>query len=179
MGSPPSHPELLDWLARALLASGGSLKQLHRLIVTSAVYKQSAQDRPAFLTRDAENQWLWKQNRRRLDAESVHDAILRVADRLDTTMGGPSVQQFTLSAGVHVTPVVDYTRYNDITSVDKSFAHGRYDYELTDVLWGELFAQAQSDAFQRLTLRTLFGLGPRWQVFHTGTSHEVDGFLGS
>ncbi len=56
--------------------------------------------------------WLWRQHRRRLDAESIHDAILRVAGRLETTMGGPSVQQFTLSPGVHVTPVVDYTRYD-------------------------------------------------------------------
>jgi hypothetical protein len=112
MGAPPSHPELLDWMASTFLASGGSLKQLHRLIVTSAVYRQSVQDQPAFRARDAENQWLWKQNRRRLDAESVHDAILRAAGNLDATMGGPSVQQFTLSPGVHVTPVVDYTQYN-------------------------------------------------------------------
>ena len=51
-------------------------------------------------------------NRRRLDAESVHDAMLQVAGRLDTTMGGPSVRQFGSSPGVHVTPVVDYTEYD-------------------------------------------------------------------
>jgi hypothetical protein len=112
MGAPPSHPELLDWMASTFLASGGSLKPLHRLIVTSAVYRQSAQDQPAFRARDAENQWLWKQNRRRLDAESVHDAILEVAGNLDRAMGGPSVRHFTLSPGVHVTPVVDYTQYD-------------------------------------------------------------------
>jgi hypothetical protein len=112
MGAMPSHPELLDWLASTFLESGGSLKRLHRLIVTSAAYRQSSQDRPAMARRDADNQWLWRQNRRRLDAESIHDAILQVAGRLDPKMEGPSIQQFSLSPGVHVTPVVDYTQYN-------------------------------------------------------------------
>jgi len=112
MGATPSHPELLDWLASTFVESGGSLKRLHRLIVTSAVYRQSVQDQPAFAARDADNQWLWRQNRRRLDAESIYDAILAVAGRLDPTMGGPSVQQFSLRPGVHVTPVVDYSQYD-------------------------------------------------------------------
>jgi hypothetical protein len=112
MGALPSHPELLDWLAATFLESGASLKRLHRLIVTSAAYRQSVHDQPAFGSTDADNVWLWRQNRRRLDAESIHDAILQVAGRLDTRMGGPSIQQFTLSPGVHVTPVVDYTRYD-------------------------------------------------------------------
>jgi hypothetical protein len=112
MGALPSHPELLDWLAIKFQESGGSLKQLDRLIVTSAVYRQCSASDPSFAATDADNQWLWRQNRRRLDAESVHDAILSLAGRLDTAMGGPSVQQFTLSPGVHVTPVVDYTAYD-------------------------------------------------------------------
>jgi hypothetical protein len=112
MGAAPSHPELLDWLAADFLVSGDSLKRLHRLIVTSAVYRQDSQENPSARAVDADDRLLWRQHRRRLDAESVHDAILRVAGWLDTTMGGPSVQQFALSPGVHVTPVVDYTRYD-------------------------------------------------------------------
>ncbi len=112
MGAIPSHPELLDWLATTFRDSGGSLKGLDRLIVTSATYRQSAASEASFAAADADNQWLWRQNRRRLDAESTHDAILKLAGRLDTAMGGPSVQQFTLSPGVHVTPVVDYTKYD-------------------------------------------------------------------
>jgi hypothetical protein len=112
MGDTPSHPELLDWLAATFRDSGGSLKSLHRLIVTSAVYREGSRDDPSAAAVDADDRLLWRQHRRRLDAESVHDAILRIAGRLDTTMGGPSVQQFTLSPGVHVTPVVDYTRYD-------------------------------------------------------------------
>ena len=112
MGALPSHPELLDWLATEFRDSGGSLKELDRLIVTSATYRQCVADEPRFAARDADNQWLWRQNRRRLDAESIHDAILKLAGKLDVTMGGPSVQQFSLSPGVHVTPVVDYTAYD-------------------------------------------------------------------
>jgi hypothetical protein len=112
MGALPSHPELLDWLASWFLATGGSLKSLHRLIVTSAVYRQDARYDAGFAAIDGDNQWLWRQNRRRLDAESVHDAILVVAGQLDSTMSGPSVQQFSLRPGVHVTPVVDYSQYD-------------------------------------------------------------------
>ena len=112
MGSLPSHPELLDWLTDWFVQSGGSLKALHRLIVTSAVYRQSVYDNTSFAAIDGDNQWLWRQNRRRLDAESIHDAILAIAGRLDPLMGGPSVQQFALKPGVHVTPVVDYTEYD-------------------------------------------------------------------
>jgi Protein of unknown function (DUF1553)/Protein of unknown function (DUF1549)/Planctomycete cytochrome C len=112
MGGLPTHPELLDWLAATFRDSGGSLKALHRLIVTSACYRQAAKHRADYAARDADNRWLWRQNRRRLDSESIHDAILHLAGRLDTTMTGPSVRQFSESPGVHVTPVVDYTRYD-------------------------------------------------------------------
>ena len=112
MGSMPSHPELLDWLATRFIESGGSLKALHRLIVTSAVYRQSVRHDPSFAAIDGDNQWLWRQNRRRLDAESIHDAILVVSGQLETTMRGPSVRQFALRPGVHVTPIVNYGQYD-------------------------------------------------------------------
>jgi Protein of unknown function (DUF1553) len=108
----PSHPELLDWLTSWFINSGGSLKALHRMIVTSAVYRQSTRHDAGLAAIDGDNEWLWRQNRRRLDAESIHDAILAVAGRFDLKMGGPSVQQFSLRPGVHVTPVVDYTQYD-------------------------------------------------------------------
>ena len=69
---------------------------------------------------------------------------------------------------------VDYTKYNGTTSVDKSFAHVRYNYEFENWLWGEVFAQAQSDAFQRLDLRNLFGAGPRFRVLHDLPAKEFD-----
>jgi hypothetical protein len=117
MGGEPSHPELLDWLAGWFIEQGGSFKELHRLIVTSAVYQQSSRDNPAFARIDADNRLLWRMNRSRLDAESVRDAILQITGDLDLTMGGPSVKQFTLGPGIHVTPVVDYAKF-DIDSPD-------------------------------------------------------------
>jgi hypothetical protein len=111
MGSPPTHPELLDWLA-ATLRENGSLKQLHRLIVTSAVYRQSSRHVPVYAEIDADNRYLWRMNRQRLDAESIHDAVLVFSGKLDRRMGGPSVRQFIQTPGVHVTPVVDYQNFN-------------------------------------------------------------------
>jgi hypothetical protein len=112
MGSKPTHPELLDWLASDFLEHGGSLKHLHRLIVTSAAYRQSSRHEPRFAEIDNDNRYLWRASRTRLDAEEVRDAVLLTAGRLDRTMGGPSVQQFNMSPGVHVTPVVDYQGFD-------------------------------------------------------------------
>jgi hypothetical protein len=80
--------------------------------LTSAAYQQSTQDNPDYARLDADNRLLWRMNRTRLDAESVRDAILQITGQLDLTMGGPSVQQFTLSPGIHVTPVVDYATFD-------------------------------------------------------------------
>jgi hypothetical protein len=112
MGSTPSHPELLEWLAVEFRDGGGSLKDLRRRIVTSAAYRRSTRHAPKAAAIDGDNRLLWRQNRRRLDADSVRDVILLASGRLDPAMAGPSVRQFTLSAGVHVTPVVDYDRYD-------------------------------------------------------------------
>jgi mono/diheme cytochrome c family protein len=110
MGSQPSHPELLDWLAIWFMEHGESIKQLHRLIVCSAAYRQDSRDNPEFAKIDGDNRLLWRMNRRRLDAESVHDALLAADGKLDLTMGGPSVQQFYFKDD-H-SPVYDYDRFN-------------------------------------------------------------------
>src|SRR5262249_55968676 len=112
MGATPTHPELLDYLAATFLEDGGSLKRLHRLIVTSAVYRQSSRHDEKSATIDGDNKYLWRMNRTRLDAEAVRDAVLLAAGKLDRTMGGPSVRQFVERPGVHVTPVVDYDAFD-------------------------------------------------------------------
>ena len=112
MGAAPTHPELLDWLAATFLEQGGSLKRLHRLIVTSAVYRQASRHDAKAALADADNRLLWRMNRTRLDAEEVRDAVLQISGRLDRRMGGPSVRNFELKPGVHVTPVVDYAAFN-------------------------------------------------------------------
>ncbi|MEZ6047099.1 MAG: DUF1553 domain-containing protein [Planctomycetaceae bacterium] len=88
MGSFPTHPELLDWLAITLQQQQGSLKALHRIILTSAVYQQSSLSLPQGVEVDAGNQLLWRMNRQRLDAESFRDSLLAISASLDSKMGG-------------------------------------------------------------------------------------------
>jgi Protein of unknown function (DUF1553)/Protein of unknown function (DUF1549) len=90
-GEPPTHPELLDWLASELTAGGWRLKPLHRLIVTSATYRQSSRSNPKLAADDPENSMFARMNRRRLDAEGVRDAMLAVSGELNPKMGGPGV----------------------------------------------------------------------------------------
>ena len=94
MGQAPTHPELLDWLAAELRDNGESLKGLHRLIVTSATYRQAVAANDAGERIDADNRYLWRQTRRKLEAEAVRDSLLSVSGELDLTMGGPSFRDF-------------------------------------------------------------------------------------
>ena len=124
MGQLPSHPELLDWLAVEFRDGGRSLKRLHRLIVTSATYRQSAElgarnserkegdaaasessDPRSALSDprsiDSGNVLLWRANRRKLDAEALRDSMLFVAGKLDDRMGGPAFQDFVIEKPEH------------------------------------------------------------------------------
>ncbi len=114
MGSPPTHPELLDWLAVEFREGlGGSLKKLHRLILTTDAWHRASPDHAANRVVDADNRYLWRMNRTRLDAESLRDAVLAASGNLDLTMGGPSVEQFDFKDD-H-SPHYDYARF-DVTS---------------------------------------------------------------
>ncbi|MFI5458032.1 MAG: PSD1 and planctomycete cytochrome C domain-containing protein [Isosphaerales bacterium] len=88
-GAPPSHPELLDWLASTYVAGGWRLKPIHRLIVTSAAYRQSSRLDGHADNLDRDNRLVWRVSPRRLEAESIRDAILAASGRLDSRMGGP------------------------------------------------------------------------------------------
>jgi hypothetical protein len=85
---PPTHPELLDYLADAFVQSGWSIKAMHRLIILSSTYQQQSENLPAYAERDPQNRLFWKFNRRRLDFESMRDTLLAVSGRLDETVGG-------------------------------------------------------------------------------------------
>ena len=122
-GALPTHPELLDWLATEFRDGGQSLKALHRLIVTSATYKQTSEVHPvpmaghvtkqsAVMTSrptlapspsqaDGDNRFLWRQSRRKLEAEALRDAVLLVSGHLDLKMGGPSFQDFVIDKPEH------------------------------------------------------------------------------
>ncbi len=88
-GTPPSHPELLEWLAKSLVDSGWSIKQLHRAIMLSNTYQQSSSIDEANHYLDSGNTWYWRFDRRRLDAESLRDTILLLSGNLDLSRPGP------------------------------------------------------------------------------------------
>ncbi|MCA9008441.1 MAG: DUF1553 domain-containing protein [Planctomycetaceae bacterium] len=92
MGQPPSHPELLDWLTTQFVRDGWKIKNLHRLIMNSAVYRQSSQFETAGnLSADFDNRLLWRMNRRRLEAEALWDNVHASAGTINLKMGGPPV----------------------------------------------------------------------------------------
>jgi hypothetical protein len=97
-GTPPSNPELLDWLASELMhpahGKAWSLSHIQELIVTSATYRQSSASRPECLAADAGTRLLWRFPPRRLDAEAIRDSILAVTGKLDLRMGGPGWSPF-------------------------------------------------------------------------------------
>ena len=93
-GERPSHPALLDWLARRFVDRGWSLKSLHRDIVTSAAYRQASRPVAAAVAVDPDSRLLWRYPPQRLDAESIHDAMLSAAGVLDLSMGGPGVMTY-------------------------------------------------------------------------------------
>ena len=88
---PPSHPELLDWLASAFMEAGWSQKRLIRFIVLSNVYQQSSDENPKYSQIDPNNRLLWRANIRRLDFESIRDSLLVFSGKLDPTIGGKPI----------------------------------------------------------------------------------------
>ena len=90
-GDLPSHPDLLDWLASEFVEGGWSVKRMHRLIMLSSAYRLASESEPSNLSKDPENRYLWRMSRRRLDAESLRDAVLAVAGTLNLKTGGRPV----------------------------------------------------------------------------------------
>lgn len=111
LGSQPSHPELLDYLARRFIADGYSMKAMHRLIMTSATYRQASSSHTPLPSMDPDNRLLSRFPRRRVEAEAIRDSVLAVAGSLDRTMGGT-----LLGAGDH-----------DYVTNDQSGNAARYD----------------------------------------------------
>jgi hypothetical protein len=96
-GDRPSHQELLDWLVKDFLASGGSLKALHRRIMRSNAYRQSSRFAPKAAAIDSEDRLLWRYPPRRLEGEAIRDAMLYASGELNSELGGPSFRPFTVT----------------------------------------------------------------------------------
>jgi len=112
-GIAPTHPELLDFLADEFARDGESLKKLHKLILTSATYRQSSATNEKAAAIDADNLLLWRMNRTRLEAEEVRDATLAVSGKLDLKAGGPGFDLFRYTDDK--SPVYDHL---DIASIN-------------------------------------------------------------
>lgn len=113
VGSRPTHPELLDWLAGEFIRSGWSLKQLHRRIVLSATYRQSSRFDAAAAAKDSEARLLWRFPPRRLEAENIRDSVLAVCGQLNTEMYGRGFNLFHQRGGLAgFTPVEVFEREN-------------------------------------------------------------------
>ncbi len=94
MGGRPTHPELLDWLARQLLAGDWRLKPMHKLIMMSQTYRQSSDYRESAAKLDGDSRLLWRFPPRRLSAEEIRDTMLFVSGKLNTRMGGPGFRLY-------------------------------------------------------------------------------------
>lgn len=90
LAEPPTHPDLLDWLATQFIADGWSLKKLHRRLLLSEAYQRSSAAPPPQVARDPENRWRARFSARRLEAEAIRDAMLYVSGKLDPSPGGPA-----------------------------------------------------------------------------------------
>ena len=91
LGTSPTHPELLDWLASEFIATGWRLKAMHKLIMTSNAYRMSAQSNSRCVQQDANNDLFWRFDMRRLTAEEIRDTVLWITGKLNLKMGGPSI----------------------------------------------------------------------------------------
>jgi hypothetical protein len=100
MGTAPTHPELLDWLALEFVRQGWSLKKLHRLIVTSRTYRQASRPKPEALRVDADARLLWRFPPRRLEAEAIRDGMLSVSGKLNLKMRGRGFDFFNQRGGL-------------------------------------------------------------------------------
>lgn len=125
-GSPPTHPELLDWLAIEFINRHWSMKAMHRLIVTSATYRQSSQISAEALAKDPDNRLLSRAPRVRLEAELIRDSELKAAGLLTETIGGPSVFP-PQPANVTTEGTYGGLSWNDSTGLDR-YRRGLYTF---------------------------------------------------
>lgn len=134
-GTPPTHPELLDWLAVELVDHGWSMKHLHRLIVTSRTYQLSSSNAAAAsanLTTDPDNRFLWRAHPRRMEAQLVRDSLLALSGELDLTLGGPSI------------PVNQETRRRSLYYVHSHNEHQKFLSTFDDANVLECYRRAES-----------------------------------
>jgi hypothetical protein len=130
-GLPPSNPELLDWLSITLIDGHWSLKQMHRRIVSSAVYRQAATENPQARGIDPENRLLWRMPRQRVDFEAMRDSMLAVAGRLDNSVGGRPFDEIMNARNTRRT-IYALVNRNDLPGVFRAFDFADVDASAPD-----------------------------------------------
>ncbi len=135
-GEKPSHPELLDWLAVEFMDGGWDMNAMHKLIVTSATYRQASKTRPELETRDPNNRLLARQSRLRLSAEMIRDATLAASGLLDRRIGGRSIRP-ALPGGVADLGFGDFIQWPESSGADK-YRRGLYIFRQRTMLYPQL-----------------------------------------
>jgi mono/diheme cytochrome c family protein len=131
--APPSHPELLDYLAARFMEGGWSIKKMHRLIMLSSVYRQTSEENPRYAQIDPNNRLLWRANIQRLEFEAVRDSLLAIGGKLDTTMGGRPVN---LGAAPYSTR---RTVYGYIDRRNLPEVYNQFDFANPDITTGKRY----------------------------------------
>ena len=158
-GERPTHPELLDWLAAEFIRSGWSIKQMHRLILTSSVYRQSSSADPHKLSKDSGNRFFWRKQPRRLEAETIRDAMLAVSRQLDTGMFGPG----TLDPTTHRRSIYFFVKRSKLVPMMQVF-------DAPDSLSGIGDRQTTTIAPQALLLMN----NPQVRLYAKAFAHSLD-----
>jgi len=137
--SPPTHPELIDWLANRFMTDNWSVKKLHKLILLSATWQQSSRNNPAFAEKDPFNQLLWRANVRRLEFEPLRDSILSIGGGLDLAVGGHPVR-LEEAPGVAMTTSPRRSVYGFIDRGDLAEVLNTFDFASPDTPSGRRYS---------------------------------------
>jgi hypothetical protein len=132
---PPTHPELLDYLALHFMQDGWSIKKLHRQIMLSNTYQQSSATNPRYAQIDPQNHLLWRANIRRLDFEEIRDSILALGGQLELTMGGPPVQLDVGAGGFSHRRTI----YGTVDRRNLPEVYGQFDFANPDITTGKRY----------------------------------------
>ena len=131
---------------KSMQSMNDTMQDLHRLIVTSATYRQSSHNVPAWTQTDSDNRYLWRMNRRKLEAEAVRDSVLLLAGQLDLKMGGPSFRDFVVEKPEH-SPHYEYHLHDPEDPRSHRRSHGRYLLDLqVSVFRGPAYSEMHGDA---------------------------------
>lgn len=168
----PSHPELLDWLAGELMRRGWSLKSMHRLILSSRSWQLASVPRVDYQELDPENRLLWRQNRRRLEAEAVRDSVLFTGGGLDRTLGGPPASVEAPRRAVYL-PIDRAALYEMFSTFDYVETAGHIEQRPTTIVPNQALFLLNSGLVHEQSRRLAEGQGGAETPFPSAAADEL------